>query len=464
MKSIRNYCRSGIWALAFLFIAFPLAATSQDKRDIKRADDLVAEGNRIFNQRDFVGAIDKYAEAIMLVPANSNARFWKGAAHYYLNEYDMALPELDMAISQGYSRPLDVYRIRWRLHYAKKDWAAAESDVNNGLTLDPDNLEFLIAKGDLAMVGDRYSEALIAYEKAVTRAPNNGALHMNLARLYRQMGDNEKQAEAAQQAIQKGTQDTGEAYLLLAEARKNLRQYDQAIAAYDRALNIDPKNYEIYRSLADLYRVQNLFDDAIRISRKALTVFEADGEIYTDLSWYYSLAERHADAVEAAKAAILYAPKQYMAYTNLCRAYNDLNRPEMAIRECNKALELRPNDGETNFYLGYAHTLMNRHNDAAVYYKRAVTGLEQFTRENKSYADGYYLLGNAYLSDQQTQKAIDAYREALNISPRFARARYNLGVSLASVNDKDGAMEQYRLLLDLDASRAEKLKAEIDKR
>ena len=376
----------------------------------------------------------------------------------------MALPELEMAISQGYSKPLDVYRIRWRIYFAKKDWAAAESDVNNGLTLDPENLEFLIAKGDLAMVGDRYSEALLAYEKAVTRAPNNAALHLNLARLYRQMGDNEKQAASAQKAIQNGTQEAGEAYLLLAESRKNMRQYDEAIRAYDSALNIDPKNYAIYRSLADLYRVQNQFDEAIRISRRALTVFEADGAIYTDLSWYYSLAEQHENAVEAAKAAILYSPKEYMAYTNLCRAYNDLNRPEMAIRECNKALERKPNDGETNFYLGYSHTLLNRSSDAAVYYKRAVTGLEQFTRENKSYADGYYLLGNAYLSDRQTQKAIDAYREALNISPRFARARYNLGVSLATVNDKEGAMEQYRFLLDIDAVRAEKLKAEIDKR
>lgn len=463
MKSYKIYSRSTAFIIALLFIAFPLIASPQDRRDIKKAEDLVAEGNRSFNQRDFIAAIDKYAESIMLVPNNPTARFWKGVAHYYLNEYQMALPELDTSISQGYARPLDVYRIRWRIYYANKDYAAAESDVNNGLTLEPENLEFLIAKGDLAMVAERYSEALHAYEKVIEKAPNNGAVHLNLAKLYRQVGDHDKQAVAAQQAITKGTQNPGEAYLLLAEAHKVLRNYDKAIDAYKQALNLSPENYEIYRSLADLYRIQNQLDDAILVSRKALTVFEADGEIYTDLSWYYSLAERHEEAVDAAKAAIRYAPKQYMAYTNLCRAYNDLKRPEMAIRECNNALNLKPNDGETNFYLGYAHTLLNRHSDAAVYYKRAVSGLEQFTRDNKSYADGYYLLGNAYLSDQQTRKAIDAYREALNISPRFARARYNLGVSLTTIGDKNGALEQYNQLLDLDPTRAELLKKEIDK-
>ena len=67
MKSINNRSRSGIWALALLFLAFPLIGNAQDRRDRKRAENLMADGNRIFTQRDLVGAIDKYAEAIMLV-------------------------------------------------------------------------------------------------------------------------------------------------------------------------------------------------------------------------------------------------------------------------------------------------------------------------------------------------------------------------------------------------------------
>src|SRR5690606_19538289 len=131
---------------------------------------------------------------------------------------------------------------------------------------------------------------------------------------------------------------------------------------------------------------------------------------------------------EAAKAGIKLSPENYMAYTNLCRAYNDLNRPETAARECNNALTLKPGDGETNFYLGRSYDLQKRPAEATQYYRRAVAGLEQFIKERPDYADGYYLLGNAYFADNQRAKAIDAYNKALELSPMFTKARYNLGV------------------------------------
>lgn len=446
-----------------LLLVLPATSEGQSRRDRQRAEQLYNEGNRAFNQRDYRNAVIKYAESVMLVPTNAATRFWKGMCHFHMDQMEMALSEFDSALSLGYERPVDVYRIRWRIHYVNKNYTAAASDVENGLELDPDNLEFLIAKGDMSFVGGRYKEALDLYQRALVRAPNNGELHLNVAKIHYQLDDPQAVTTSAQEAINKGTQSPGVAFLLIAEANKALRKYPEAIDAYNRAQNLDPKNYDVYRNLADLYRIQNRFDDAIRISRQALTIFPNDGNIYTDLSWYYSLAERHEEAAEAARAGIRFAPEEHMAYTNLCRALNDLKKPELAIRECNNALKIKPNDGETNFYLGFSHTLLNRHDDAARYYRRAVSGLEAFTRENRNYSDGFYLLGNAYLADNQAAKAVDAYRNALDLSPRFARARYNLAVAYLMLKRKSDATEQYKLLIDIDPALAATLKAEIDR-
>src|SRR4029079_18236519 len=135
-----------------------------------------------------------------------------------------------------------------------------------------------------------------------------------------------------------------------------------------------------------------------------------------------------------------FRPDDSLGYTNLCRAYNDTKQYQMAINSCNKALQLNPTDGETNYYLGRAYDLLNKRTDANKYYDKAVTGLVQFIKDNPDYSDGYYLLGNAYFADNQLDNAIDAYQKCLNLSPRFTRARYNLGIMLIQKKNKDGAL------------------------
>ncbi len=463
MKTINSVkLLSVIFAIAIV-LSFALNAEAQNRRQIAQAKTLVGEGGRAYNQQDYRNAITKYAQAIAIVPRDPNARFWKGVAHSKLDQKELALLELDAALSMGYERPVDVYRERWKLYFDSQNYAAASSDIQNGLALDPENQDLVIASGHINLAEGRFPEALTAYEKALVRQPNSGEIHLAVSQIYANQGNPEKQLAAAQQAIAKGTQNPTQAFLLMGNAQKRLRQFPEATASFEQALRVKPDSYEIYQNLADLYRLQNKFDEAINISRKALSVFPNDGRIYTDLSWFYSLAERHEEASEAGKAAIKLSPTEHMAFTNLCRAYNDLNRPEMAIRECNRALELKPNDGETLFYLGYSHSLLNRNTDASRFFKRAVTGLEEATRNDRSFADGFYLLGNAYLADGQAKKAIESYRQSADLNPGFARVRYNLGVAFVVDKNKAAATEQYNILKGISPSLAAKLKAEIDR-
>ena len=124
---------------------------------------------------------------------------------------------------------------------------------------------------------------------------------------------------------------------------------------------------------------------------------------------------------------------------------------------------MRPGDGETHFYLGRANNLLNRATEATRHYKLAVTGLEEFTSSLPDYSDGWYLLGNAYFADNQRDKAVDAYLKCLALSPKFSKARYNLGILYTRKKNKAAALEQYDRLLPLDARLATALKTEIDK-
>lgn len=458
--------------LSFAAFGFVLAnvlllspdVSAQSKKDLRKAKQLADRAAALFVKRDYRAAIDGYSQALALDPNNAEYRFWKGVGHHYVNENDLALPELNLALERGFKKPLELYRIRWRVLYAAKNYDGALSDIRQGLALDPNNLELLRGLGDISYAKNEYREAIDAYEKVALRDPNTGGdVYINIARAHSSLGNIDGQILAAEEAVKRRTQHLADAQMLIADGYRRQRNFDKAIDAYQKVIAAKPDTYSAYETLAEIYRVQNRFNDAIEISRRALRVFPNDGRIYTSISWYYSLAGRNDEAIQAAQAGIRLLPGEYLAYTNLCRAYNDANRPEMAIRECNNALRRNPNDGETFFYLGRANDLVGKPDEATQFYKKAVAGLVEFTRNNPDSADGFYLLGNAYYADNQREKAVDAYERSLQLSPRFAKARYNMAIIQLRQKNKTAALEQYNLLLQLDPDLAGKLKVEIDK-
>ena len=447
---------------AILLLTIDLSA--QSKKDARKAKQLADRAASSFLKRDYRAAIDGYTQATALDTNNPDYHFWKGVAHHYVNENALALPELNLAMEKGFKKPLEIYRIRWRVYYANKDFDAALADIRQGIVLDPTNVEFLQGLGDISYARNNYREAVDAYQKVVLKNPNNAAdLYLYIARAQANLGDVPGQIAAADEAVKRRTQFLGDAYLILADGYRKQKKFDAAIDAYQKTIAAKPDTYSAYENLADVYRDQNRFTEAIDISRKALRVFPNDGRIYTSLSWFYSLADRSDEAIQAAQAGIRFLPNEYMAYTNLCRAYNDAKKPDMAIRECNNALKRNPKDGETYFYLARAYDLTGKTDEATIYYKQAVAGLVEHTKNNPDSPDGFYLLGNAYFADNQREKAIDAYEKCLELSPRFVKARYNIAIIQLRQKNKTAALEQYNRLLTLDPELAGKLKAEIDK-
>lgn len=434
------------------------------KKDIKKAGQLADQGQRSFGQKNYRDAIDKYAQAIVLVPTNPKAHFWKGYSHFNLQEYGQAITEFTSAIDQGYAPVVDAYKVRGYTYYISKNYDAALSDIKRGLQIDPNNTEMLRWFGEISYAKGDYSSALAAFQKVLIQAPNDAQLYYSIAQCQYRLGNTDGQASAAEEAVKRNTLYLGEANFLLADAYQKQKKNDLAIAAYLKCLDQKPDIYQAYIQLAELYRAQSRFNEAIDISKRGLRAFPSNGNIYTNISWYYSLAGRNDEAVQAAQAGVQLLPNQSLPLTNLCRALNDTNQVQLAMNACNNALRLSPDDGETLFYLGRSYDLSGKKAEAARYYDRAVTGLETYTKNNPEYSDGYYLLGNAYYYDDQIDKAVSAYEKCLQMSPRFARARYNLGITYAVLKkNKSLATEQYNSLLALDASLAAKLKTEIDK-
>lgn len=454
----------GFAALIFLFsLNFVVSVQAQPqptKKQIDQARKLANEGDKFFRQKNYKMAIDRYQKASALVPNYPHVSYYKGYSHYNLQEYDQSLNDFTTALNQGYA-PIDIYKVRWYVYYQKKDYENALKDAEEVVKVESNDSNLLIAIGDIYREKNMDRESVAAYEKAALLVPDNGDLHYYIAFTYARLGNSIQQGVAALKAVQKGTRFLGESWYLVGTSFQINKKYTEAIEAYEKAISARPELVAVYNNLSQIYQSQNRLEDAIDILKKGIAINPNDGNMFISLAWVYSISNRHIEAIGAGKKAIALAPDQYMGFTNLCRAYNDVKEYETAIQYCNSALKLNPGDGETNFYLGRAYQLLNKQDIAASYYKKAVPGLIEFTKNNPDYSDGYYLLGNAYFSVNQIPNAISAFKKCLELNPTFPKALRNLGYMYVLNNDKSSARAQYDILARLDANLAAALLQDI---
>jgi superkiller protein 3 len=443
--------------------SLPASVAAQKKKDVEKARKIAKQGDDLFNKKDYRGAITKYTEALNLLPTFPAAYFWKGYAHYYLKEYDQSISDLNQAESQGFEKPLEIFKLRWFLNYQSKNYDAALKDAQVASQLDPNNPIYATALGDIYRMKENYRDAADNYKKALALDRNNADLPYFLAVSYEKLNEPENQGMAALEALKRNTKYVGESNYYVADSLYKQKKTDEAAEFYKRTIELKPDKYEAYGVLSDIHRSRNEFAEAIAVTRKGLKQFPRDAQLWTSLAWYYSLADRPQDAIVAAQSAINLQPDLAMAYTNICRAYNDAKDYLSAIGNCNLALQKNPGDGETYLYLGRAYEFTKQTAKAEEAYKKAVDGLVKFTQSNSEYSDGFYLLGNAYFAVGKDREAIAAYNRCLQLAPRFARARFALGYTYLLNKDKAKAREQYNLLREVDNNLAEKLRAEIEK-
>ena len=451
--------------LMILLAVFSLPAdvSAQKKKDLQKAQKLAKQGGEFFLKKDYRNAISKYSEALLVVPNFPAAYFWKGYSHYYLNEYDQSISDFNQAESQGFDKPLEIYKVRWYLNFQAKNYDAALTDALAASKVEPNNSTYTMALGDIYRLKESYADAAIYYKKAAEQNPDNSDAQFFLAASYSNLGETEQQGAAALEALRRKTKYVGESYFYVADSLNKRRKFDEAAEYYQKTIDVKPDIYASYNALSDIYRGRNEFDKAISVTQKGLQNFPKDANLYTSLAWYFSLADKPQEAIVAAKSAINIAPGQSMGHTNLCRAYNDAKEYQQAITACNNALRINPGDGETNLYMARAYELTKQPDKAADLYKKAIDGLVKFTSENPDYSDGFYLLGNAYFALSRDDEAISAYNKCLQLAPRFARARYSLGFTyLLGKKDKPKAREQYNLLRPVDSNLAEKLRQAIE--
>ncbi len=135
---------------------------------------------------------------------------------------------------------------------------------------------------------------------------------------------------AAQQSMQ--AHDSLETRFQLAYQYDVLGLYAEALSAYRRALELDPKQPVIQINLGKIYRKQRSYHNAIEAFGRALDLGAPDpAAVSIEIGSCYVIAGDPAAAEAAFRDAAARDPSAPLPYAHLANLYADAHRPEAAI-------------------------------------------------------------------------------------------------------------------------------------
>ncbi len=301
-----------------------------------------------------------------------------------------------------------------------------------------------------------------------------------------------------------------EGYNLLGIVYSSQKNYPNALDAFQRALKIDPNSAKTANNLGNLYVAQERLDLAEKEFRKVLRLDPANSDGNYNLGLVlmakhipaeaitsfqrvrpatiatrfnliraFLLAERTAEGLKLAKQLSLDAKDNVQLHFTLGVLLASAKQYQPARRELETANALQPETFEILFNLGQTYL---RSGDAAkaevflgralklkpdspsalyllaqVYSEqtRAVDALDLLTRAHKLAPDDtdiIFLLARVSMSQNYFEDAIPLLESGLKIAPKRADLHAALGESYFMSGKVEKAIDEFKLLIDLDRS------------
>ena len=231
-------------------------------------------------------------------------------------------------------------------------------------------------------------------------------------------------------------------------ALRNLGRYEEAIASYDRALEIEADNDAAWfgqgYALVELGRYEEAiasYDRAVEIKPDYHDAWNNRGIALGDLG-------RYEEAIASYDRAVEIKPDYPDAWYNRGIALGNLGRYEEAIASYDRAVEIKPDDHQAWNGRGVSLRNLGRYEEALASYDRAV-------EIKPDYHDAWY--GRGYALDElgRYEEAIASYDRAVEIKPDDHQAWINKGYAFLHNGQLEIAVSSLDKSLEISSDRGE---------
>ncbi len=343
---------------------------------------LLEHGLEFHRQGNYNYAIQVYQELLALVPTHADALHLIGEALYRQGQFGAALSYLNRAIANV-------------AHHF-----------------------YLNTRGMVLLESGHVMEAEQDLRRAIKAVPDYLEAHINLSNACRQKKDFKHAKRFAELAVKLNPQSAA-AWNAVGAVEMESARLDEALLAFDRALEMAPGALVTVKNKAKILVVQKKWQDALPLLTQASDL--QDFEVYTMLSRAHSVLGRADSAIDPFQAAM-----------------------RVSTPDLRKAYFATPEGVEQLIAMGDAlGVYRSNFSAAAELYQSAIESLPEHTTLINNLAVTQF---NQAVFD----KAVENLRKLLLLDPTNAQARTNLGVSLIMQDQSEEAIDEFKLALEHD--------------
>jgi serine/threonine protein kinase len=206
----------------------------------------------------------------------------------------------------------------------------------------------------------------------------------------------------------------------------NLERYDDALADFNRAIELDPSSAMAYVNRGYAYAQLQRYDEALKDYTYAIQLDPTEAIFYFNRGKSYDKLRRYKKSIQDYSEAIRLDPSNPNFYRDRGYAYSRLQRYQESLADYTHAIQITPDDAELYYNRGILY---------AAYLKQPEQALADFTsaiKLNLAHVSAYTDRGSVYCELQQYEKALSDYERAIELDPSFGRAYYSIGALLAN--------------------------------
>lgn len=434
-------------------------------------------------------AIQEYETICNLDPSDTNSFVVLSSLYRYDGQAEKAIEAAKKLLERAPSSEAGLTTLA-QIYSDQGNMQEAINVFKKALEINPNSPRILEQMAIAYEQTKDYKSAIDAYRKAMALDEDSLELRKGLAQAL--LDDNQdEEAEKEFLKILEADPDEGLAYFRLAQIYRKRRDFDKALANYNKANSILVGSLEISFHIATLYEELGKYEKAEERFQQLLKLTEKPGGNYspsekqnrgvflTHAGYVSQQLEKHAQAIAYFTELKTLNPENAVrAEGYIIDSYRTAKQLDKALAACESALKAYPADKDLKLLhadlLGEAgkpaqaieileKMLTGSEEDAKVYStmvqvyqrdkkfkeaERALLSGEKFFKNKESF---HFMLGSIYERQKAYDKAESTFRKVLEMNSNHAASLNYLGYMLADRGVRlEESLELIKRAVDLD--------------
>jgi tetratricopeptide (TPR) repeat protein len=343
--------------------------------------------------------------------------FTAGETFMENNDWEAALKSFNtcLRIDPAFA---DAYYARGLVHEYFKSWPEALTDFSINLTYNPDHNEALFKRAQLHYKLGHYALAQEDFLKLLTMPTGEtstvffeqGNFNGGVNQIFTAQGNGKKRI-----------------YNWLGLTETNLKDYPKALMHFDSAIRLSPTDPDLYVNKGIAFERKGAHTEAIAAYTKALALDPKHGLANVNLQTLRSKLNR-SSSTSLLDSAILNNPHQPYAYAERGYIHLQDGAYQLALADYNEAIRINPKDADYFLNRGIIHEKLKQHELAYKDYSMALHLDERM-------ASAWLNRGNVLLHLKKEKLAIEDYSAAISFEEDYAAAYYNRGIAYIQLKE-----------------------------